>query len=121
MTGTLDESGAASYVASDGTLRTSITRGPSLVVVTVAGELDCETVPQLRPLLDGALAVAPGDEVRLDLTRVTFLGAAGARALIQSGEEIALAGGRLCVVGLGGTALLLARVTGLARYVDPPE
>lgn len=57
-----------------------------LAVVTVSGDLDMLTAPQLRGLLGELLAQTPKVLV-VDLTAVAFLGSAGLAALMRAHEQ----------------------------------
>jgi anti-anti-sigma factor len=84
----------------------------------LTGELDAETASEVLPLVNGKLGTGPGDEVRLDLSDLSFLGVAGARALVLASDHVAQAGGHLTVQGLRRTACLVAEMTRLAQYVE---
>jgi anti-sigma B factor antagonist len=53
--------------------------------LTLTGELDATTVPQLQGVLDDA--TANGGTVILDLTRLRFIDSAGIRALVLASQE----------------------------------
>jgi len=86
--------------------------------MTLTGELDAYTASEVLPLLNAKFGKGPGDEVRLDLRDLSFLGVAGARALVLASDQVAQAGGHLTVQGLRGTACLVAEMTRLAQYVE---
>ena len=68
---------------------------PGGVLVTVAGELDIATAPQL----DAALADAEPDRlVVVDLRRLSFLDCGGIRVILAAHRRARRAGGRLVVV-----------------------
>jgi anti-anti-sigma factor len=90
----------------------SIERDAASVRVLVAGELDLATVPELLAVFEGG-AVDPAAAVVLDLTRVSFIGGSGLRALLAIHE---LAGARLLIVP-GATARRLLAVTGVAHQL----
>ncbi|MFD4190795.1 anti-sigma factor antagonist [Amycolatopsis thermoflava] len=59
----------------------------TIVVVTARGDFDLVTVPRLRAALAQALAGEPSPAVLVvDLTEVTFFGAAAMAALLEAGE-----------------------------------
>ena len=66
------------------------------VLITVAGEIDITTVPQLRGQL--TLLAAGGGPVIADLTDVTFIDAAGLGVLAAAAGKAAASGGSLHVV-----------------------
>ena len=68
----------------------------------VEGELDMATGPELHERvhelrLQGPAALAAGDSVQLDLSRVTFIDTSGVRALNDVHASVALLGGQLLV------------------------
>ena len=93
-------------------------------VVTVGGEIDVHTVPQLRAELRDVLAGPHGGPIFVDLTAVTFIGSAGLAILVDSEAEAQQRGRRFgLVVDHSGTAVILALqtvgLTGLfATYSD---
>ena len=86
------------------------------LVLRVSGELDLFTAPRLHSALDQHLG-APGDPVVLDLTDVTFLGAAGLQVLVDIDVVVAAQGRRLHVVGSAPVVLRPIRATGLDRVL----
>jgi anti-sigma B factor antagonist len=97
---------------------------PGSVVVAVTGEVDAYTAPALEVCLQSQ-ARQPGLRLLVvDLSGVTFLGAAGGTALARA-HRWCLARGAELVVRTGGRrrVLRLLQLTGLADLVatDPPE
>lgn len=71
----------------------------NLVLVRVAGELDNVTASLLgATLVDAEEAVSPPAPVVVDLTGVSFLGAAGLTVLVDHHERCAALGGSLLIV-----------------------
>src|SRR3979409_2393089 len=66
------------------------------VLVTVTGELDIATAPQLREALTAR--PAEGGLIVVDLTPVTFMDSTGLEAIVRLHTALAGAGGRLAVV-----------------------
>ena len=58
--------------------------GPDARVITVGGEIDTRTAPELAAFLTAQLATVP--LVVLDLDRVQFLGSAGLSVLVSANE-----------------------------------
>jgi anti-anti-sigma factor len=67
--------------------------GPA-TIVTVRGEIDVDNA-YLIPELAGCLGEVPVYRLTLDLAHVTFFGAAGIRALLQTRAVVRSNGGRL--------------------------
>jgi anti-sigma B factor antagonist len=74
--------------------RTTLAGRPAL---TVRGELDLLTAPELAAAVDAQLAAAPSSLV-VDLTGTSFLDSSGARELVRSARAAAAAGVALHVV-----------------------
>ena len=88
-----------------------------LYVVTVAGELDLRTAPELARVMRGDLPPV----LVADLTRVTFLSAAGLRVLVDTAERAREAGCVLGVVAEGPLALRVLRMSGVAASIPTFE
>jgi anti-sigma B factor antagonist len=89
--------------------------------VTVAGELDIATVPQL----DRALrrAQADGSPVVVDLRELGFTDSSGAHLILATNRRVRLAGGRLLVVRGPAQVQRLFALMGVDReleFVDQP-
>jgi anti-sigma B factor antagonist len=70
-----------------------------LVLVRVEGEVDNVTAGTLSATLaDAAVAVSPPAPVVVDLTGVSFLGAAGLSVLVEHHERCQALGGALLIV-----------------------
>lgn len=90
---------------------------PEVVVITVRGEVDLGTSPQLRVSLLAQLRRGTSSLV-VDLTEVGFFGVAGLTVLITARQAALAAGIRLCVVAHGRAVLRPLSVTGLDRLFD---
>ncbi|MFF3403060.1 STAS domain-containing protein [Streptomyces sp. NPDC002659] len=94
--------------------------GAGQAVVTVAGELDIHTAPDVRQAL--AAAVAVYEETVLDLAHLGFCDCAGLGALIAARNAARRHGTRLHLYNIPGHLQRLARATGtsLAAASDTP-
>ncbi|MFI7490098.1 STAS domain-containing protein [Micromonospora echinaurantiaca] len=103
----------------DDRLHVQISAADHAVEVRVTGEVDIATVGALR----SALWSAPARSVlRVDLSGVRVLSAAGVRALVAAHLRIRARGGELVLVGPDPTVRRVLRATGLHRVipiVDP--
>ena len=88
-----------------------IRTAPAPTLVTVTGEIDILTAPQLRHQI---LAIPDGDVV-LDFSRVRLLAAAGVRALLALHGHQAQTGARLVLAGPTPVVRRVLAVTGLYR------
>jgi anti-sigma B factor antagonist len=87
--------------------------GPS--VITVRGELDMSTSPELAAAVSGA---GSGSTVVLDLSQVTFLDSSALGALVAAGGELSEAGGRLQI---GPRSEIVSRVLEITGLSEPSE
>ena len=85
--------------------------------VTVTGEVDCSSAPEVRALLDRLVDGAPA-EVVVDLTGVTFLDSAGLSTLAAAHRQALAAGGRLRVLAATRTVIRPLQITGLWELLD---
>jgi anti-sigma B factor antagonist len=85
-----------------------------LAVVTVGGEVDLDTAPQLGDrALDAVRDVSP--HVVLDLTGVSFMDSTGLKVLLSVQRRAHLAGGSFGVVGPSRSVRKLLSLTGLEQ------
>jgi anti-sigma B factor antagonist len=92
-------------------------------VVGVAGELDVATADLLDDVLSLA-SVMPGDRLIVDVSRLTFVDAAGIRVLVTATNALTAAGGGDIVIrGASGMVRRVIGLTGLDELLDdrPPE
>ena len=95
---------------------------PGQVVVEVTGEVDGYTAPLLEVCLQSQADRRGVGELVADLSRVTFLGAAGVTALAQAHRRCGMRGARLVIRTSGRRKMLRPlQLTGLANVVagDP--
>jgi len=84
-------------------------------VVSMSGELDLKTVPQLVAAIDPIIDAQQPPRLILDLTRLRFWDSSGLAALIATQQRIAaLPGGRMVLAGLSAQLLRRLRTVGLA-------
>ncbi|HEX6402213.1 MAG TPA: STAS domain-containing protein [Pseudonocardiaceae bacterium] len=86
--------------------------GPDACVVTVTGEIDVVTAPDLADCLTAQLAGS--QVVVVDLDGVRFLGSAGVAALFEANELATRRDRDLQLVSHSRTANLALQVTGLS-------
>lgn len=96
-------------------LLVQVRRQPGRVVVSVAGEIDLLTAPQLHRQLAGP--VAAGDPVIADLDQVGFIDASGLRVLAAAARQARSRGGSLHVVSARRQVWRLFAITGLDRHI----
>jgi anti-sigma B factor antagonist len=94
----------------------SVQRGPRAWELTVGGELDLYTAPDVRD----ELAAVPEDvrQVVVDLTAVTFVDSTGNAALLAAARRLRARGGTMTLVVGDLRVLRVLEVTGLARHFE---
>jgi anti-anti-sigma factor len=90
---------------------------PDLLVMTVAGEVDLRTAPVLARAFD---ADVPPVTV-VDLTRVTFLSAAGLRVLVAQAQRAQTETRCLGLVAHDSMAMRVLRTSGVAASIPTFE
>jgi anti-sigma B factor antagonist len=99
----------------DDALVVQVRHRPSYTVITVAGEVDIATAPQLGHHL--AALAGSGRPVIADLDQVSFIDAAGLRVLAAAARQAAAAGGSLHVVSGRYQVRRVFALTGLDRQI----
>ncbi|KAA2258126.1 STAS domain-containing protein [Solihabitans fulvus] len=89
---------------------------PATVVVAVAGEVDMNTIDQVRTGLSEATGSPAATLAVVDLTKVTFLGSVGLSALVEASEAGEQTGCRLIIVADQHAVLRPLEATGLAEH-----
>jgi len=90
---------------------------PDAVVLAVRGEVDSSTSPLLRDrLLEQLRPACP--RLVLDLTDVSFFGAAGLTVLVAAREAAEMAGIKMCLVARTRVVLRPLAITGLDSVFD---
>jgi anti-sigma B factor antagonist len=85
------------------------------VLVTVVGEIDIATAPQLRAQLTGLAGT--GQRVIVDLGQVRFSDAAGLGVLAGAAGQAAASGGSLLLAAARPQLRRLLAITGLDRHI----
>lgn len=83
-------------------------------VVTLEGELDLAGVEHLQSVLAGVDAPA----IRLDLTRLQFIDAAGLNALLAAKRSVESRGGRVTIAGATGIVRRVFDLCGVGDVLD---
>lgn len=100
-------------------VRTCVVDGA--MVVWVVGELDLVTAPRLDDALSSVCSTPVGC-VMVDVSRLTFLSAAGLHVLVAAHNRLLSAGRKgLVVRGASGVVLRVFRLTGLTGLLGDPE
>ena len=88
--------------------------------VTIAGELDAATAPELAAVLD-PLVATESPTVVVNLLDVTFMDSSGLRTLVRAANEAKDSGGSLVLARASGAVVRLLEVTGLVDHLPTAE
>jgi anti-sigma B factor antagonist len=97
-------------VATTRPLEIEVSASAEGAVMTLTGELDIATVPQLAEAVESALAGSPAELV-LDLRPLSFVDSSGLREFILLADRAEQEGWRLALVRPGGPALAVFQIT----------
>jgi anti-sigma B factor antagonist len=86
-------------------------------IVTVAGELDLATAPQLEAVFE-AVDATSSDRVLVDLAAVTFLDSSGIRALVRAKRRLDGIGAPLVVDAVSDSARQVLDVSGVLEALS---
>ena len=86
--------------------------------VSVTGELDAASSPELGDVLSAAAEV--GREVALDLSGTSFIDSAGIRVIVRSMWNLQDAGSSLRLVAVSPMAENILRITGILDVLKDP-
>ena len=104
------------FVAQDLQIICRITLGR--ITVTVRGEVDLATAPQLRDQLTDRLADAPAHTLHLDLSGVSFMDSSGLLVLLGTQRRARLLGGDLVLTRTSPSMDRLFDLAGVPFSVD---
>ena len=94
---------------------------PGRVTMTVRGEVDLDTAPQLRQKMTDVLSHGPEASLHLDLSGVSFMDSAGLLALFTARRTARLMGGDLVLTRTSPQVARLLAVTGAELAVGLPD
>jgi anti-sigma B factor antagonist len=100
----------------DDLLLTAASRGGGVNIVTVVGELDVATSPELREELD-RIAANGGRETVVDLLAVSFVDSTALGILVEASRKLKARGGSLRIVCDDRRIARIMEITGLDRVL----
>jgi anti-sigma B factor antagonist len=106
--------------ADEPTIRTSSTVGLQRVRITVTGELDLVTGPQLLESVQRALQLPACRDLVIDIRDVSFADASAVGVLVRARRACEHVGGRLTVFGAHGVVAEILYLTGVAESLGMP-
>jgi anti-anti-sigma factor len=101
-------------VVDDG-LEVEVVDADGSLVVLISGEIDVDTGPQLRSVLDGFAVSAP---VVLDCADVGFIDSTGVNLLLRQSMRMRFATGTIRVRHLSAQLRRLLQITGLEEFLE---
>lgn len=102
-----------------GATRVGLTHlGPTIAALDVAGEIDLATVDLLAQVLLGAVELPRCRELRVDLSDVDFLGAAGIGMLARAHDRADVRGMTVRLVGVSRIARRALEITRATECFD---
>ena len=97
-----------------------LTRDNGRVTISIDGELDAYTAPQLKEALSGV--IADGErEVVLDARGVTFLDSTGLGTIVHGHKRLKEHGGSLAITKPRSSVFKVIEMTGLHRLIPVLE
>jgi len=93
----------------------SVTEEPDTVVITVSGELDLATAPQLREACAKAVLGTAGT-VRIDVGALTFLDSSGISVLVEAHRDLDARNASLVLHRVGDRTQRVLDVAGLSDF-----
>jgi anti-sigma B factor antagonist len=90
--------------------------GGDAFIVTITGEVDLHTAPELEHALEGVVGLG-GTAVALDLSEVSFIDSTVLGVLLRYRERLHSLGGEVIVVTQDRRVLRTFEVTGLDRVI----
>jgi anti-sigma B factor antagonist len=93
------------------------------VLVVLEGEIDLSVREQVAEQLEEGAerATAAGDDLQVDLAKVTFIDSTGLNAIVRTAALLVSHGRRLRLCAVPPTVLRLLELTGLCDLVERPE
>jgi len=97
------------------TLSIKVNQGESIVTLSIAGDVDTKTAPDLLKELT-ALDLKELSQLRLNLSEVAFMSSAGLRAIVFAKQKMPHAA-RLYLIGASELIVDTVKKTGLSQAV----
>jgi anti-sigma B factor antagonist len=95
----------------------SLVRGSDETTLSIRGELDALSCPELRPLVD-ALASEPGCKLVVDLSELRLVDSSGIGVLVSLYKRVRASGGSVKFVGVTAQPLVIFKLLRLDRAFE---
>jgi len=89
-----------------------------ILLVVATGDLDLETAPKLRAVIDAEMVRAQADHLLLDLSEVGFLDSSGLGAILGRYRTVSAAGGRMGIAGARSAVRRVLRLSGISQIIS---
>jgi len=99
----------------------AVESGGHVGTVSIAGEVDPHTAPELESELDALLGDSEVSTLVLELRALTFIDSSGLRVLVQALKRLDDRSGRLVLRNPNAATRRLLDVTGLTEHVELEE
>ncbi|MER5836281.1 STAS domain-containing protein [Streptomyces sp. NPDC002130] len=99
-----------------GQLSVVVTATEGIRVITVAGEIDHDTIEPLRQALEAPSLPRP--RIVIDMHQVTFMDSSGINTLIAAYQAVTEAGGWIRLAGAQQTVLRTLQIVGVDAVID---
>jgi anti-sigma B factor antagonist len=86
-------------------------------VLSVRGELDALSCPELRPVIDSLVSSGPG-RVTVDLSELNLIDSSGVGALVSLYKRVRANGGNVRFVGVTNQPLIIFKLLRLDRAFE---
>jgi anti-sigma B factor antagonist len=102
---------------SDLVMNYAVTLEPGVTLLRLSGELDVQSCPELRPLLD-TLATQQGRNVTVDLSELQLIDSSGVGVLVSLYKRVRSRGGTVKFVGVTAQPLAIFKLLRLDRAFE---
>ena len=87
------------------------------LTVKVTGELDLVTAHDFREMVDRAMDEIIGDNLIIDLAKVTFIDSSGLGVILGRFRKIKAKGGQMILVGLNANIKRILELSGILSFI----
>jgi len=87
------------------------------LLVSVAGELDLDTAPRMRTLIDARLSHTGARHLLLDMSGVSFLDSSGLGAILGRYRTVSASGGAMGIAGARTAVKRVLRLSGVSQII----
>ena len=100
----------------DETISIDVAVAGDAVVVAVLGEIDLDSVPHLRAVLE---SIDAGRDVIIDCTRLQFMDSTGLQLFVTQSQRLSAGGGSLQLRNTSFPVRHIVEITGLIELLAP--